>query len=298
MNVLIVEDDDGLAEALGETLGAHGFPALRAATGAEALERLSEAGVVLLDLGLPDLDGHEVCRRIREVSCVPVIAMSGRTEELDRVMALHLGADDFVPKPFSRRELVARIRSLLRRAGGCAVHGGPPPRAGRRATDEPLRGPVPDTAGEGWAPTPVRAAVPEAAPPPDAVAPSPVPAGVRSQTVGFRPEDPPARPVRPLLQAGPVRLDPRTRKVFAHGAEIRVTRKEFDLLAMLIEEPGTVVERGQIMSRVWDENWYGSTRTLDVHVGSLRSKLGDARWIETVRGVGYRLAVPLSAVHA
>ena len=246
MNILIVEDDDRIAEALKQTLRVHGYASNYVGTGAEALTRLADAALVLLDLGLPDLDGHEVCRRIRELSCVPVIVLSGRTEELDRVMALHMGADDFVAKPFSRYELVARIQAVLRRAAGCPQHA-----AGPAA---PATGPL------------------EKAPP------------------GPEPEQIP-------LQVGPVRLDPRTRKLFVDGSEVRITRKEFDLLAMLLEEPGAVMERQDIMCRVWDENWFGSTRTLDVHVGSLRSKLGHTEWIETVRGVGYRLAVP-TAAHA
>ena len=292
MNVLIVEDDDGMAEALQETLGVHGFRTRRVATGAEAMDHLAQVGLVLLDLGLPDLDGHEVCRRIREVSCVPVITLSGRTEELDRVMALHMGADDFVPKPFSRHELVARIRSLLRRAGGCALHGASQAPA---AAGAPPYQPVFPSLIPAQAPAPAMA-VPTTATPAPAAAPLPEPAPtVRSQTTAEDMGGQPPRPAQAPLQAGPVRLDPRTRKVFVHGEEIRVTRKEFDLLAMLLQEPGTVVERQRIMSRVWDENWYGSTRTLDVHVGSLRTKLGNTQWIETVRGVGYRLAVPMTA---
>ncbi|MDW6058527.1 response regulator transcription factor [Streptomyces sp. FXJ1.4098] len=126
MNILIVEDDDRIAEALKQTLRVHGYESNYVGTGAAALTRLADAGLVLLDLGLPDLDGHEVCRRIRELSCVPVIVLSGRTEELDRVMALHMGADDFVAKPFSRYELVARIQAVLRRAGGCPQHAADP----------------------------------------------------------------------------------------------------------------------------------------------------------------------------
>ncbi|XKK60742.1 winged helix-turn-helix domain-containing protein [Streptomyces sp. ARC32] len=291
MNVLIVEDDDGMAEALQEALGAHGFRTRRVATGAETLDHLAHVGLVLLDLGLPDLDGHEVCRRIREVSCVPVIALSGRTEELDRVMALHMGADDFVPKPFGRHELVARIRSLLRRAGGCALHG-----AGHTtATGAPPYQPELPSLIPAQTTAPATVTAPPVAPGP-VTAPllSPVTA-VRSQTGAEEPGGEPSRPAQAPLRAGPVQLDPRTRKVFVHGEEMRITRKEFDLLAMLLEEPGTVVERQQIMSRVWDENWFGSTRTLDVHVGSLRTKLGNTQWIETVRGVGYRLAIPTAA---
>ncbi|MEU9796591.1 response regulator transcription factor [Streptomyces sparsogenes] len=267
MDVLIVEDDDGTAEALERTLSVHGYRTQRVGTGAEALTRLADVGLVLLDLGLPDLDGQEVCRRIRELSCVPVIVLSGRTEELDRVLALHLGADDFLGKPFSRHELVARIQAVLRRAAGCSGHP-----AGR---DSPA------------------AATPAAPAPPAATASTTPPAPPAPGAEDPGPD--PHRPGQAPLRCGPVRLDPRTRKLFVDGAEIRVTRKEFDLLAMLLEEPGSVMERQDIMCRVWDENWYGSTRTLDVHVGSLRSKLGHTEWIETVRGVGYRLALPTAA---
>jgi two-component system, OmpR family, response regulator RegX3 len=263
MNILIVEDDDRIAEALKQTLRVHGYESNYVGTGAAALTRLADAGLVLLDLGLPDLDGHEVCRRIRELSCVPVIVLSGRTEELDRVMALHMGADDFVAKPFSRYELVARIQAVLRRAGGCPQHGADP------------------TAPGAAAPAPVRR---------ETSLPEP-------ELHGPERHGPAQPPLQPLLQAGPIRLDPRARKLFVEGSEVHITRKEFDLLAMLLEEPGAVMERQDIMCRVWDENWFGSTRTLDVHVGSLRGKLGHTEWIETVRGVGYRLAVP-TAAHA
>ncbi|MEI5033035.1 response regulator transcription factor [Streptomyces sp. S1A(2023)] len=141
MNVLIVEDDDGVAEALEQALGVQGYHPRRVGTGAEALRELAGASLVLLDLGLPDLDGHEVCRRIREHSCVPVIALSGRTDELNRVMALHMGADDFISKPFSRYELVARIQAVLRRAGGCLQHA-----AGAAPGPRSAPAPVPPTA--------------------------------------------------------------------------------------------------------------------------------------------------------
>ncbi|MFD5144259.1 response regulator transcription factor [Streptomyces sp. NPDC058401] len=244
--VLIVEDDDGIAEALEQALTVHGYATCIAGTGAAALEQLDDAALVLLDLGLPDLAGHEVCRRIRERSCVPVIALSGRADELDRVMALHMGADDFVAKPFGRYELMARIQAVFRRTGDCPRH--------HAAADanEPETGPDPDPVGE----------------------------------------HEPEHPAGAILRAGPLSLDRRTRKVYLDGAEVRITRKEFELLAMLLEEPGTVMERQDIMARVWDENWFGSTRTLDVHVGSLRGKLGSNDWIEAARGVGYRLTVP------
>ncbi|MCF6524509.1 response regulator transcription factor [Streptomyces sp. JJ36] len=260
MNVLIADHDARTAEALEQVLGVHGYTLLGAASGAEALSRLDDAALVLLDLDLPDLDGHEVCRRIRERSCVPVIALSTRSDELDRVMALRWGADDVVPKPFSRYELVARMEAVLRRTAACRHH----------------------TAGDGG---PARTG------PGPLPVPAPVPASTLSGALsaGQGPGDPVPAPLR----AGPLELDLRTRKVLLHGDEVRVTRKEFDLLALLLHEPGRVRERREIMYRVWDENWFGSTRTLDVHVGSLRSKLGSNEWIETVRGVGYRITVPV-----
>lgn len=251
-NVLIVEDDDGIAEALEQALTVHGYGTCRTGTGAAALEHLDDASLVLLDLGLPDLDGHEVCRRIRERSCVPVIALSGRAGELDRVMALHMGADDFVAKPFGRYELMARIQAVIRRSGDCPRH--------------------PDTAA--------------------ANAPEPGPGPVGAQEQAHERAHERAHPAGGILRAGPLSLDRRARKVYLDGTEVRITRKEFELLAMLLEEPGTVMERQDIMARVWDENWFGSTRTLDVHVGSLRGKLGSNDWIEAARGVGYRLTVP------
>ncbi|MGW7207068.1 response regulator transcription factor [Streptomyces sp. NPDC054837] len=252
MDVLVVEDDDGMAEALQQMLHLHGHDTRRSDTGTDALASLPGTKLVLLDLSLPDLAGHEVCRRIRENSCVPIVVLSGSDHELDRVTALYAGADDFVPKPFSRHELLARIEAVLRRSTCCC-------------------GRSPEDAAADSAPLPVPVPRPRRTPP--------EPAG-----------EPAVAPDK--LRAGPLWLDTRTRRVFLDDDEVRVTRKEFDLLAMLLEEPGTVMQREDIMARVWDENWFGSTRTLDVHVGSLRGKLGSTRWIETVRGVGYRLTVP------
>ncbi|MEV7192654.1 winged helix-turn-helix domain-containing protein [Streptomyces sp. NPDC093510] len=287
MNVLIVEDDDGMADALQQMLGMHGYVTGHTRTGTDALDRLATADLVLLDLVLPDLAGHEVCRRIREQSCVPIIVLSGSHHELDQVLALNSGADDFVPKPFGRHELLARIGAVLRRGTGCLRHGTPTPDAAPAPLVPAQRRPLspqntrPQLAAQPHPPAGLR---PAAEPPPqllsgDAATPAPV-------------DDPRAEAEQRHLRAGPLRLDERTRKVHLHDGEVRVTRKEFDLLAMLLEEPGTVLRREEIMARVWDENWFGSTRTLDVHVGSLRGKLGSPHWIETVRGVGYRLSVP------
>jgi two-component system response regulator RegX3 len=216
MRVLLVEDDDAIAEPLAAGLARYGFGVDRARTGAEALAAPPH-DVVLLDLGLPDLDGIDVCRRLRAASAVPIIVITARSEEVDRVLGLELGADDYVVKPVGFRELVARIRAVTRRA-------------------RPAPGPV-----EG------------------------------------------------LQRLGGLELDRRQRQVRLDGAEVTLTAKEFDLLALLAEDPGAVCTRDQILEQVWDPHWFGPTKTLDVHVASLRKKLGDPGWIETVRGVGFRL---------
>ncbi|MBV8981775.1 MAG: response regulator transcription factor, partial [Acidimicrobiia bacterium] len=168
-------------------------------------------------LGLPDLDGYEVCRRIRARASTPIIVITARGDEVDRVVGLELGADDYVVKPFGYRELVARMRAIARRAA----------------------------------------------------------------------------PVEPLAiqHVGTIAIDRRTRKVWRGDVEVALAPKEFDLLALLAEDAGAVVSRQQILEQVWDPHWYGPTKTLDVHVAALRKKLGQAQLIETVRGVGFRLAV-------
>ena len=218
MRVLVVEDDPAIAVPLADNLRDQGFSVHTVATGQEALAADGDVDVVLLDLGLPDLDGTEVCRRLRARSDVPIIILTARGDEVDRVVGLELGADDYVVKPFGFRELVARIRAVSRR---------------------------------------------------------------------HHPET-----ERRVEQLGRLRLDRATRRVFVGDGEVDLTAKEFDLLALLLEEPGVVVSRRRIHERVWDTTWYGPSRSLDVHVASLRRKLGDASWIETVRGVGFRLGSP------
>jgi DNA-binding response OmpR family regulator len=218
--VLIVEDDETIAAPLAKGLAREGFEVERMTRGREVIARLKGGGaipdIVLLDLGLPDVDGFDVCRQVRADSDVPIIVVTARTEEVDRVIGLELGADDYMVKPFGFRELVARIRAVTRR-GATRVQ--------------------------------------ESAP----------------------------------LQVGTLTIDPRTREVRVDGREIGLTPKEFDLLSLLAEDPGAVWSRGRILEAVWDPHWYGPTKTLDVHVASLRKKLGDPTWIETVRGVGFRL---------
>ena len=217
MRVLLVEDDDAIAEPLAEGLGREGLIVERVSSGRAALEA-PEPDLVLLDLGLPDLDGLEVCRQLRARSSVPVIVITARGEEFDRVLGLELGADDYIVKPFGFRELMARIRAVTRRAGGSAASQG-------------------------------------------------------------------------LVRVGDLELDLRARRVTVAGLEVDLTRKEFDLLAVLVGDPGALRTRQEILEAVWDEHWYGPTKTLDVHIAALRKKLGDPGLIETVRGVGFRMRV-------
>jgi len=216
VHLLVVEDDDAIAVALTEGLERAGFTTTRAGTGAEALARVDGADLVLLDLGLPDMDGSEVCRRLRSSSAVPIIIVTARGDEGERVLGLELGADDYVVKPFGGRELIARVRAVARRSS---------------------------SSGE----------------------------------------------VEHPQRLGPLEIDRRTRRVSMSGTEIVLTPKEFDLLAFLGEDPGAVVAREQIMDKVWDPHWYGPTKTLDVHIASIRKKLGDPALIETIRTIGFRL---------
>jgi two-component system, OmpR family, response regulator RegX3 len=220
MRVLLVEDDQTIASPLRRGLEREGFAVVHAECGADALSGLRAAtpDVVLLDLGLPDVDGFELCRELRATSDVPIIVVTARGEEVDRVVGLELGADDYVVKPFGFRELVARIRAVRRRANG---------RAGGN-----------------------------------------------------------------VANLGDLVVDRRTRRATVEGRALTLTPKEFDLLALLADDPGAVCSRQRILDEVWDPHWYGPTKTLDVHVASLRRKLGHPELIETVRGVGYRLSVP------
>ena len=217
MRILIVEDEDAIAAPLAEGLAREGFEVERVATGAAALEA-SEPDLVLLDLRLPDMDGLDVCRELRLRSDVPIIVVTARGEEVDRVVGLEVGADDYVVKPFGLRELIARIRAVSRRAR-------------------------PREAGDGDG----------------------------------------------TLRVGELEIDPRAHRATLAGADLALTAKEFALLAVLAREPGAVVSRERILAEVWNTTWYGSAKTIDVHVASLRRKLGDPGWIETVRGIGLRL---------
>ena len=210
-----MEDEDAIAEPLVEGLRHEGFEVTRVTTGQEALDA-PPVDLVLLDVRLPDIDGFAVCRELRARSDVAIIMVTAKGEEIDRVVGLELGADDYVVKPFGLRELVARIRAVTRR--------GPARQSGRET-----------------------------------------------------------------LRVGALEVDVPARRASLGGRELRLTVKEFDLLALLASEPGVVVDRPRILREVWDTTWYGSSKTVDVHVASLRKKLGDPTLLETVRGVGLRL---------
>ncbi|SEC04654.1 DNA-binding response regulator, OmpR family, contains REC and winged-helix (wHTH) domain [Streptomyces sp. 2231.1] len=231
MRLLLIEDDDRIAGPLTEGLGRYGFTVNHARTGAAGMAGTEGApDLVLLDLGLPDMDGLDVCRSLRARSAVPIIMITARGEEADRIVGLELGADDYLAKPFGVRELVARIRAVTRRTSGALTY-----------------------------PAPAHPAAPET--------PGPQPLGALD-------------------------INRRTRQVRLGGREIPLTPREFDLLAFLAEDPGTVHSRQQIMDTVWDPHFFGPTKTLDAHVAALRRKLGDPAWITTARGVGFRLTVP------
>lgn len=223
MNILLVEDDPSVAASVIDGLENASMIVTHVSNGRDAVEvaKSSSPDLILLDLGLPDIDGQDVCRTIRESSTTPIIILSARSEEIDRVLALEFGADDFMVKPFGMRELVARIRAVARRSG---------------------------------------------------------PADSATQTSS--------------QEIGPVSIDRRTQRVFVNGEDVYLTPKEFDLLAYLATDPGAVYRRNDIMSEVWDTNWYGTTKTVDAHVAALRKKLGNQDWIESVRGVGFRLGIP------
>jgi DNA-binding response OmpR family regulator len=221
VRVLVVEDDDRVGAALTTVLTHHGFDPVRARTGTEALALAPDCDIVLLDLGLPDVDGLEVCARVRRGCDVPIVAVTARADIASRLHALDLGADDYLSKPYDLRELVARIHAVARRTG-----------SGR--TDPAADGPV---------------------------------------------------------TVGDVVIDLAGRTVSVAGHRVPLTRKEFDVLALLAGRPGLVFRREQILSAVWGAGWQGAGHSLEVHVASLRAKLARPGTVETVRGVGYRLAV-------
>jgi two-component system response regulator RegX3 len=220
--VLVVEDEESISDALSFLLRKEGFEVGVASTGDSALVEFDRNGadVVLLDLMLPGLSGLEVCRQLRQKADVAVVMLTAKDSEVDKVVGLEIGADDYVTKPFSTRELVARIRAVLRRRGQGSADGGD------------------------------------------------------------------------VLESGPVRLDADRHAVTIRGETVSIPLKEFELLEVLLRNAGRVLTREQLMSRVWGADYFGDTKTLDVHVKRLRAKLepdpSAPRHLVTIRGVGYR----------
>lgn len=221
--VLVVEDEESFSDALSYMLRKEGFEVSVAATGPTALTEFDRTGadIVLLDLMLPEMSGTEVCRQLRQRSHVPIIMVTARDSEIDKVVGLEIGADDYVTKPYSPRELVARIRAVLRRQSAEVTESGVP-----------------------------------------------------------------------TLAAGPVRMDIERHVVTVDGAPVQLPLKEFELLELLLRNAGRVLTRGQLIDRVWGADYVGDTKTLDVHVKRLRSKIepepSAPRFIVTVRGLGYK----------
>ena len=221
--ILIVEDEEALSDPLAFLLGREGFQTVVVDNGLDALPTFEREGadLVLLDVMLPGMPGTEVCRKLHEVSSVPIIMLTAKDSELDKVFGLELGADDYVTKPYSARELIARIRAVLRR----------------------------------------RSAEPD-------------------------------MPTDAVLTGGPVRMDIDRHVVTVNGEEVPMPLKEFELLEILLRNVGRVMTRGQLIERVWGADYVGDTKTLDVHIKRLRSKIepdsSAPRYVVTVRGLGYK----------
>lgn len=227
VRVLLVEDDPAVASGVRDGLTTNGYTVDYVSNGTAALAAMASEplpDIVLLDLGLPDVDGQDVCRSIRADSQIPIIVISARGDEVDKVVGLELGADDYLAKPFGIRELIARMRAVTRRSTSSA------PAASHQVSGQ--------------------------------------------------------------QQIGTLMIDRRAQRVYLGDEEVALTAKEFALLSFLAEDPGAVCRRTDILNQVWETDWYGPTKTVDAHVASIRKKLGEAKWIESVRGVGFRLGNP------
>src|SRR4030095_12260521 len=220
-NIIIVEDDEDIADSIRYNFEREGFRVRVAVTGEEALNLIlaGPPSLIILDLNLPGMNGFEICRRLRAESPtakVPILMLTARADETDKVLGLNMGADDYITKPFSMRELVARVNAALRRSEGAEAD-------------------------------------------------------------------------RPVFDNGSLRIDPSTFRVSYQERDVRMTRKEFALLSELARNEGRVLTRETLLDRVWGMNYFGDSRTLDVHIRRLRQKLGNPALIETVTGIGYRL---------
>jgi len=257
--VLIVEDDDSIADALAFLVRNEGFTPSVASGGQQALDEFdcNGADIVLLDLALPDMSGTEVCRQLRYRSSVPVIVVSARDAEIDRVVGFEVGADDYVTKPYSSRELMLRIRAILRRGQGNGQGNG-------QSGGQSGRGHSGNDGNSGR------------------IAPGPE---VRNGN----------SPAQCELSGGPVHIDLARHVVTVNGAEVHLPLKEFQLLEYLLRNPGRVLTREQLIREIWGRDYCGDTKTLDVHVRRLRLKIepepGTPRYLVNVRGLGFKFDV-------
>lgn len=319
VTVLLAEDEESFVEALVVGLGREGFEVVVARDGTEALERFDSVSpdVVLLDLMLPKLSGIDVCRAIRARSSVPIIMVTAKATELDTVVGLEVGADDYVTKPYRLRELVARMRAVLRRSphapgrptsqatipsgeagalrSGAGAGAGTSTVTGATGTHSSDAGAgVGAGVGAGEAPTHRSGAGAGATGAGAAGAAAGNVTGSRAVAEGGAMESG-AGPGTSVLQAGDVQVDPDRHRVFVRGEEVQLRRKEFGLLELLVKNAGLVLTRDVLIERIWGADYVGDTKTLDVHVKRLRSHIeedpSNPRMITTVRGVGYRFEV-------
>ncbi len=256
--VVVIEDDPDISELIAHSLGMKGFEVHVARSGRAGLALVGSVSpdLVTLDLGLPDLDGTEVCRRVREISDAYVVMISGRSEEVDRLIGLEIGADDYLTKPFSPRELQARVTAMFRR----------PRVAAPQASVVDLRSRFPAAAS----------------PSPGAVSEAPSAAAQADSSE--------------VVTLGRLAVDLESRAVTVDGSEVELTRTEFDLLATMVRAPRRVWARDVLLRTVWGEGWGADEHLVEVHVGNMRRKLGrvggTSGFIRTVRGVGYRMEEP------
>ena len=269
---VVVEDDDDDRELIATTLTMTGLVVHTAATGREglALVEATNPDLVTLDIGLPDLDGIEVCRQVRAVSDAYIVLISGRTDEVDRLMGLETGADDYLTKPFSPRELQARVTAMFRRP--------------RRPIPSPTLTPTPS-------PTPTSS--PTLTPTPASSTPA---SSTPTSSTDAQTADGAAEAGDEVVVLGKLAVDLESRSVTVDQTNVELTRTEFELLAVMVAAPRRVWARDVLLRRVWGEDWGTDEHLVEVHVGNLRRKLGGAAGsvslIRTVRGVGYRMEEP------
>ncbi len=285
--VLLVEDEESFVDALLSGLPREGFEVAVARDGIEAVKLFDEVhpDIVLLDLMLPKMSGIDVCKAIRERSLTPIIMITAKTTELDTVLGLEIGADDYVTKPYRLRELVARMRAVLRRAASITTHD-----KETHDKDQPQKDQLPDSRNAGSAATGSSGDTDSTG-----ISASNESTGISSE-LKLVPTDtlpPTPAPGVGILQAGKIVVDTDSHRVYNAGTEVILPRKEFELLEIFVRNAGKVLTRDVLIDRIWGADYVGDTKTLDVHIKRLRARLQDTpdspMTIKTIRGIGYRL---------